>query len=312
LLSELDASIREKVFPGRHVLNPFFQAGLGVSQYDIYSGLFIPAGGGLQVNLPGEALLLLHIQYRIPLTNTQSGHFYGSIGIGGIIGKKKKRSATFAVLPQHRPSTRDADGDGIADSLDACPLVQGMEAFGGCPDTDGDGIADKDDKCPLVRGSGALQGCPEPDRDRDGVIDTEDKCPGLPGFRETAGCPPLTKSIQRRISLAAKNIFFDTDKYVLLPASFRALDEVAAILRQHPYLKLVISGHTDNSGTAEENQALSEHRANAVLEYLETKREISKKRLSSEGYGSSRPIADNNTEKGKALNRRVELTLKYY
>jgi len=314
LLLEFDASIREKLFPGQHRFNPFFQAGLGVSQYNIYYGLFLPAGAGLQVSLPGEVLILVHTQYRVPLTSTQSGHFFGSLGIAGIIGKKKRRTVPVMVLPQHSgaPSSKDSDGDGITDSLDACPLAPGLQAFSGCPDTDGDGIPDKDDKCPLVRGSVSLQGCPEPDRDKDGVIDAEDKCADLPGFRETAGCPPIEKSIQRKISQAAKNIFFETDKYILLPASYQALDEVAAILKQNPYLKLIIAGHTDNSGTMEKNQTLSERRASAVLEYLQKEKGILAERLSSAGYGSTKPVADNNTPEGRALNRRVELTLKYY
>ncbi|HVU57797.1 MAG TPA: OmpA family protein [Puia sp.] len=312
LLLEFDASMREKLFPGRHRFNPFLKAGLGVSQYKIYYGLFIPAGGGLQVSLPGEVFLLLHTQYRIPLTTTQAGHFFGSFGIAGIIGKKKKRSPVALTLPQRSSLSKDTDGDGIADSLDACPLASGLQTFNGCPDTDGDGIPDKDDKCPLVRGLRSLQGCPESDRDKDGVIDAEDKCPDLPGFRETAGCPLVEESIQRKISLAAKNIFFETDKYILLPTSYHALDEVAAILQKNAYLKLIIAGHTDNSGTPEKNQTLSERRANAVLEYLQTKQGISKERLSSAGYGSTRPVADNNAVEGRALNRRVELTLKYY
>jgi len=314
LLLELDASIREKILPGQHRFSPFFQAGLGVSQYDIYYGLFLPAGAGLQVSLPGEVLLLLHAQYRVPLTSTQSGHFFGSLGIAGIIGKKKRHTvATIAVPQRSAPSSsKDTDGDGIPDSLDACPLAPGLQAFNGCPDTDGDSIPDKDDKCPLVRGPRSLQGCPEPDSDKDGVIDAEDKCPDLPGFRETAGCPPIERSIQRKISRAAKNIFFETDKYILLPASYQALDEVAAVLQQDPYLKLIIAGHTDNSGTPEKNQTLSEQRANAVLEHLHTEKGISKERLSSAGYGSTKPVADNGTQEGRALNRRVELTLKYY
>jgi OOP family OmpA-OmpF porin len=313
LLIELDASVKEKIFPGLHRSDPFLQAGLGISQYDVYWGLFIPAGAGMQVRLLGEVFLLFNAQYRIPLTNTQSSHFYTSLGIAGIIGKRKRPAAHSIVLPQHNPmgSSKDTDGDGIVDSLDACPQAPGSQAFNGCPDTDGDGIPDKDDKCPLVRGTLSLQGCPEPDRDKDGVIDAEDKCPDLPGFRETAGCPPIEKSIQRKISRAAKNIFFETDKYILLPASYRALDEVFSILRQDPYLKLIIAGHTDNSGTNEKNQALSEQRANAVLAYLQTKG-ISKERLSSSGYGSGMAIADNETVEGRAVNRRVEMTLKYY
>lgn len=312
LLLEADASVREKLFPGRRRFNPFLQAGLGVSQYAVYYAAFIPAGIGLLIQLPGETFLLLHGQYRIPLTNTQTGHYYISLGIAGIIGKKKKRSIQPTSLPTH-PVTyaKDTDGDGIADSLDACPLAPGLQSFQGCPDTDGDGIPDKIDKCPQVKGIARLQGCPEPDRDKDGIIDSLDKCPDLPGFRENDGCPVIQQELRKKIELAAKNVFFETDKYTLLPASFKALDEVAVILQQNPYLKLDIAGHTDNSGTPDKNQVLSEQRAHAVLEYLLSKPGISKERLSSAGYGSARPRTSNDTPEGRAINRRVEFRLRY-
>jgi outer membrane protein OmpA-like peptidoglycan-associated protein len=135
--------------------------------------------------------------------------------------------------------------------------------------------------------------------------------PDLPGFRESEGCPPVEKELRKKIALAAKNIFFETDKYTLLPSSFKSLDEVVVILRQDTWLKLDIAGHTDNSGTPEKNQLLSERRARAVLEYILSKPGISKERLSSAGYGSSRPVTSNETPEGRALNRRVEFVLRY-
>jgi OOP family OmpA-OmpF porin len=312
LLLEADASMREKLFRGKRPFNPFLQAGLGVAQYSVCYGAFLPAGIGLQVQLPGETYLLLNGQYRLPLTNTLTGHYYLSLGIAGIIGKRKKREVRPPALPSHRGGyVKDTDGDGIVDSLDACPLAPGAQTFKGCPDTDGDGIPDAIDKCPRVRGIARLQGCPEPDRDKDGIIDSLDKCPDLPGFRENEGCPPVEKGLKKKVGLAAKNIFFETDKYALLPASFKALDEVAVILRQNPYLKLDIAGHTDNSGTPEKNQVLSEQRARAVLEYLLSRSGVAKERLSSAGYGSARPLAGNDTPEGRAINRRVEFVLKY-
>jgi len=312
LLLEGDVSIREKLFPGRRRFNPFLQAGLGVAQYAVHYGAFLPAGIGLQTQLPGETFLLLQGQFRIPLTNTQTGHYYLSLGIAGIIGKKKKQKIRSTFLPSH-PVTyaKDTDGDGIVDSLDACPLAPGLQAFQGCPDTDGDGIPDKTDKCPQVKGIPRLQGCPLPDRDKDGVIDSLDKCPDLPGFPENEGCPVIQQDLRKKIELAAKNVFFETDRYTLLPASFNPLDEVAAILQQKPYLKLDIAGHTDNSGTPEKNQVLSEQRARAVLEYLTDKRGIAKERLSAAGYGSTRPLTSNDTPEGRAINRRVEFKLRY-
>ena len=79
----------------------------------------------------------------------------------------------------------DADGDGVADSDDACPNDAGT--LNGCPDGDGDGVADKDDKCPTVNGDGA-DGCPsDPDSDGDGIVDSKDACPNARG--PVGGCP---------------------------------------------------------------------------------------------------------------------------
>jgi OOP family OmpA-OmpF porin len=290
LLLEADASLREKLFAGRRRVNPFLQAGLGISRFIGYYGVFIPAGLGLQVNLPGEAFLLFHSQYRIPLTSTQSGHFYGSIGIAGIIGKKKslkiKKGTVLPArsLPVGHPG-KDTDGDGIVDSLDACPFVAGLQSY---------------------------HGCPIPDRDKDGVNDEEDKCPDLPGDKGNAGCPLVQKDIREKIEWAAKNVFFETDRYKLLPASYKALDEVARILKENTLLKLDIGGHTDSTGSPEKNRTLSGRRAGSVLEYLSARAGIKKERLSAAGYGSARPVADNNTPEGRALNRRVEFKLKYY
>jgi OOP family OmpA-OmpF porin len=290
LLLEADASIREKLFPGSPRFNPSIDIGLGLSRFENYYGSFIPAGIGLQVNLPGEAFLLLHTQYRIPLTSTQEGHFYGSIGLAGIIGNKKTRKIKkVTTLPAHNAaiagSGKDTDGDGIADSLDACPLVPGLQSY---------------------------KGCPIPDRDKDGVNDEADQCPDLPGDKANAGCPLVQKDIREKMELAAKNIFFETDRYKLLPASYTALNAVARILKDHPLLKLDIEGHTDNSGSPEKNKTLSQHRAGAVLDYLSSRAGIKKERLSAAGYGSSRPIAGNDTPEGRALNRRVEFKLKYF
>ncbi len=290
LLLEADASLREKLFPGKKTINPFLQAGLGISRYVGHYAVYIPVGVGLQANLPGEAFLLVHSQYRIPATSTQSGHFYGSIGIAGIIGKKKTpKRKKIAELPVRSASVsrlaKDTDGDGIVDSLDACPLVAGLQSY---------------------------QGCPIPDRDKDGVNDEEDKCPDLPGDKGNSGCPLVQKDIREKMALAAKNVFFETDRYKLLPASYTALDEVAHILKDNPLLKLDIEGHTDNTGSPEKNKTLSGRRAKSVLEYLSIHAGISKERLSAAGYGSAHPVTDNTTPEGKALNRRVEFKLKYY
>jgi outer membrane protein OmpA-like peptidoglycan-associated protein len=84
------------------------------------------------------------------------------------------------------------------------------------------------------------------------------------------------------------------------------LDKVVQLLSENPTLKIEISGHTDNVGTAADNLKLTENRAKAVTAYLANKG-IDIKRLTFKGFGATQPIADNKTEEGKAMNRRTEL-----
>ena len=102
-------------------------------------------------------------------------------------------------------------------------------------------------------------------------------------------------------------IYFDTDKTDLKPESSKTLDEVASLLKIDRSLKLEIAGHTDNTGSKEHNMQLSEGRAKAVVDALVKKYNIDAVRLQAKGYGDTRPIASNDSDDGKAKNRRVEL-----
>jgi len=200
----------------------------------------------------------------------------------------------------------DTDGDGIPDNEDECPDVPGLAQFNGCPDTDGDGIQDSEDKCPDIPGLQAFQGCP--DTDGDGVIDSEDECPDSPGLPENNGCPKLTQETEDRIVEIAQKVYFEFDKTTLKPESLTVLNELIGIFTKHSNLDILIVGHADNIGADEYNLDLSLRRAKAVMNYLVSKG-IDPKRVSTEGYGESRPEASNETRDGRKLNRRVEFDL---
>ena len=106
--------------------------------------------------------------------------------------------------------------------------------------------------------------------------------------------------------IALRNVFFETGRWQLLPASQVELDKVVELLRTNPQMRIELGGHTDNVGNAESNQKLSEQRAKAVYDYLQ-KAGIDPNRLSYKGYGESQPIDSNDTESGRAANRRTEL-----
>jgi len=106
-------------------------------------------------------------------------------------------------------------------------------------------------------------------------------------------------------TIVLNNIFFETAKYTLTEASYIELTNLYELLKENPEIKVEISGHTDNVGSDTYNQKLSENRAKAVVDYI-VKLGISQSNLVYKGYGEAQPVAPNDTEEGKALNRRTE------
>jgi outer membrane protein OmpA-like peptidoglycan-associated protein len=122
----------------------------------------------------------------------------------------------------------------------------------------------------------------------------------------TADASSLSSEIEKTGRVAVYGITFDTGKATILPASEQVLGEIAKLLQNSPDLKLRVEGHTDNQGTAASNQVLSERRAKAVVAWL-TAHGIDASRLTAQGFGQTKPVADNSTDEGRAKNRRVEL-----
>jgi len=120
--------------------------------------------------------------------------------------------------------------------------------------------------------------------------------------------PVFLKKYKTNQIVRLNNIFFDVDKFDLKTESFTELHEVIRVLQQNPQMHIEISGHTDNTGSAEHNKELSKNRAESVVNYLVTKG-IDKKRLTSVGFGSSKPADTNETEAGRAMNRRIEMKI---
>lgn len=202
----------------------------------------------------------------------------------------------------------DSDGDGIPDHKDQCPEAAGTTKFQGCPDSDGDGIIDRDDQCPNEAGPLAEKGCPIKDRDKDGVLDELDKCPDLAGTVANNGCPVVSDTDKKILESAVYGVQFDNGKASLMPASYAILDQIAEVMRRNTVYTLTITGHTDNKGSAQSNQRLSEARAKTCFDYLVSKG-VYPARMSHLGLGSSQPVADNGTWSGRVKNRRVTFEL---
>lgn len=222
-----------------------------------------------------------------------------------------------------RESLKDSDGDGIPDDVDACPDEpedhKEPDAGDGCPapsDRDGDGIPDNVDKCPDKPedkdGVDDSDGCPEDDADQDGIPDAKDACPKEPGQADPDpkknGCPKFIK-LEGSTVRVLQQVHFATGSATILPDSFPMLTEIVKLLQATPGIKKMrVEGHTDNRGAAAMNLDLSKRRAASVAAWL-TQHGVAGERLSSEGYGMTKPIDSNDTDAGRLANRRVEFKI---
>lgn len=202
----------------------------------------------------------------------------------------------------------DTDGDGIADPKDECPTVAGIAAMNGCPDADGDGVKDSEDECPNEAGPKENKGCPYKDKDGDGVLDKDDECPEVAGTAANNGCPEPTAEAIKELNEYSKTVLFDLNKATIRPDSGAALKSIADIMEEYPNTIFHIEGHTDSQGSDDYNMKLSKERAASVRDFL-VSAGVPANRLTSEGYGESRPIATNKTAKGRQDNRRVNISL---
>ncbi|MBK6542622.1 MAG: OmpA family protein [Flavobacteriales bacterium] len=109
-------------------------------------------------------------------------------------------------------------------------------------------------------------------------------------------------------TITLRNIFFNTASSDLLPTSNTELDKLLRLMKANPTMRIEVGGHTDDVGADADNQKLSEDRASAVAKFL-TGYGIDAARVSSKGYGETRPMASNGTDEGRALNRRTEITV---
>lgn len=114
--------------------------------------------------------------------------------------------------------------------------------------------------------------------------------------------------IEKEKQIVLRNIFFDVNKFELKPESNVELELILKMLIENPSISIEISGHTDDTGSEENNLKLSENRANAVMQYL-IQKNIKSDRLKAIGFGETKPLQSNNTEEGKAINRRTEIKI---
>jgi outer membrane protein OmpA-like peptidoglycan-associated protein len=210
-------------------------------------------------------------------------------------------AANAGASPENPGSVENVDA--VDDAERAQAIHEGYDACPGLPE-DYDGVEDDD-------------GCPEGDEDGDGVLDYLDRCPSqdetINGFEDDDGCPdegPAQIVVEGGHIQILETIRFRPNSSEIDPSSYPIVDQIALALRKHRELSNVeIGGHTDSTGPREFNLRLSRARARSVRQYL-LARGIQPGRLAAAGYGPDKPLGDNNTEDGRARNRRVELITK--
>ena len=237
-------------------------------------------------------------------TKTSLDGIYSNLGVGVSIylGKNKEHydwiptevGAMAAPVDNSKYDAYEARIKALEDSL-ANPKV--------VADRDGDGIADAYDLCPDEAGMFSDNGCP--DTDGDGVDDLQDKCPKIAGVRSNDGCPAVDKEVEKIMAAALAGVQFESGKAVLLKRSYKVLNGVVQVMKDNPTYYLNVHGYTDNTGDATKNLELSKQRAQTVTDYL-ISNGVEAERLHSNGFGIDNPVASNETDAGRAINRRVE------
>lgn len=176
-------------------------------------------------------------------------------------------------------------------------------------DSDSDGVPDEQDQCSGTPAGAQVDatGC-ELDDDGDGVANSKDQCADTPSgaLVDEAGCQKyLDKDVKETLYVE-----FEHGKAEVTKASYPKLGNLAEEMRKYPSANLVLEGHTDSTGSAAFNKKLSKERADAVMRVLVDEYDIAAERVTTEGYGEEKPIADNGTSEGRAENRRVEAIMK--
>ncbi len=329
------------ILPASSKVAPYAFAGLGFAKYKAVNAratsqtdFTIPMGIGANVNVTEAVSLFWQSSYNF--TNQDMvDEMQGDANNNTMVKGNDHFMLHQVGVKFNIGGMKDMDGDGISDSKDACPEVPGAMAFGGCPDSDNDGIADKDDTCPNEAGLKMFQGCPDtdgdgvadkdddcpskkgdarfrgcPDTDKDGVVDSKDNCPNVRGVAANGGCPEISSTTKAVFTEALRGVQFETAKDVIKTSSYGVLDKVVTVMKDNPSYNLSIEGHTDSDGNESNNLSLSQRRADAVKAYL-TRKGVSASRMTTVGYGESRPVATNATKAGKAENRRVEFKVSF-
>ena len=289
------------------MIKPLAKIGVGYETIDKHladnkDSMFLNAGVGAKIPFTDAVALKLEAVYMLKNNHARMDSNLALLaGINFAFGPKAQEVAA-------KPVDGDDDNDGVLNSIDKCPNTPaGTEVdAAGCKidkDDDNDGVLNSRDRCPNTPAGAKVDGAGckiDSDDDRDGVLNSKDKCPNTPAGNivDSDGC---TKKVNLHIN-------FETASYSIDEASKSNVKKFADFLKARTNFNAKIVGHTDNVGSKASNQALSENRANAVKELI-VQYGVEADRIEAVGMGESNPTALNDTDEGRAQNRRIEAEL---
>ena len=329
----LDTRVHLKLGNDNKSMLPYAILGIGVARDAANFTAYAPMGLGLQFKAKQGSFLHIFGTHNAEATKLTKMHMNYGVSYSFPLKLKEKKAIALPTAPIQV----DQDDDGVSNENDDCPERSGLLKYKGCPvpDEDGDGINDENDKCPNAEGSVQYRGCPVPDTDKDGIPDDKDDCPtvaGLPGYKgcaipdtdkdglndELDQCPTIAgiasnngcEDLQPKLNNIAAALKFEIGQVNIANKLLQGLDSLVQIMAQYPTTKLLITGHTDNTGSRKINEPLSLSRAKKIQAYL-VKKGLSVNRTSILGLADTQPKESNDTNKGRAQNRRVDLTIQY-
>ena len=214
---------------------------------------------------------------------------------------KKELEALRAKLNATEAKLIDTDNDGVANFLDIEPNTRAGSNVNSkgqaIVDMDGDGIVDSEDFCPTVKGTIEFKGCPISFVQESKKEDNENEGNNVTG------------NLKSKIDAVSNDVTFETNGISVKGEFKKQVTALAKLLNENPSLVVTLNGHCDNVGEDNLNNKLSESRAIAVKDYLVAKG-VTSSRITTKGYGISKPKMSNDTEKGRNANRRVEFVVK--
>ena len=333
IYAAMDTRVHLKLGNDDKALLPYAILGIGLAKDVANFTAYAPMGLGLQFKAKQGSFLHVFGTYNAEASKLTKMHTNYGVSYSFPLKLKEKKAIALPTAPIQV----DQDDDGVSNEIDDCPERSGLLKYKGCPvpDEDGDGINDENDKCPNAEGTVQYRGCPVPDTDKDGIPDDKDTCPteaGLPGYKgcaipdtdkdgindELDQCPNIAgvagnngcEDLQPKLNNIAAALKFEIGQVNIANKLLQSLDSLVQIMTQYPTTKLLITGHTDNTGSRKINDPLSLSRAKKVQAYL-IKKGLAANRTSILGLADTQPIASNETMKGRAQNRRVDLTIQY-